>query len=216
MTDSNTLRENFKTSDRATLSLLSALENEEALTQRGLAQHIGVALGMTNGLLKRAVRKGLVKVSEAPARRFSYYVTPKGFGEKSRLVAEYLTDSLSFFRQGREEYAALFKQLQSCGLTRVALFGGGELAEIATLSAFECDSSPVGVIRPGANQKHMFGLDVIHHLGDAAAMDFDAVVIACADDPQQAYETLRDHFEDRQIFTVPLLHVTRTDISGGG
>ncbi len=131
MTGQSDTQESLNLADRATLSLLTALEDGESVTQRGLAVRIGVALGLTNSLLKRAVRKGLVKVGEAPAKRFAYYVTPKGFHEKGRLVADYLTSSLTFFRRAREEYVDLFQQIRDRGYTRVALVGTGELAEIA-------------------------------------------------------------------------------------
>ena len=60
-----------------------------------------------NAYLKRCVKKGLVKVSGAPARRYAYYLTPQGFAEKSRLTVEYLSSSFSFFRQAREDCSAV-------------------------------------------------------------------------------------------------------------
>src|SRR3546814_4310673 len=57
-----------------------------------------------SALLKRCAAKGLVKIQNAPARRYAYYLTPKGFAEKSRLVAEYLETSLHFFRGARSQY----------------------------------------------------------------------------------------------------------------
>lgn len=214
MSDSDEMRGGLKLSDRATLSLLSALENAEPVTQRGLATRIGVALGLTNSLLKRAVRKGLVKVSEAPAKRFAYYVTPKGFGEKGRLVAEYLTSSLDFFRQVRDEYADLYDLAQSRGHTRVVLFGAGELAEIANLSAQDCEIEVLGLIQPGSNQAQFSGLPVINTLDAVSGLDVDAVVITSTDAPQQAYDMLQEYLGDEQIYAAPLLHVSRR--SNGG
>jgi len=170
---------------------------------------IGVALGLTNSLLKRAALKGLVKVSQAPAKRFAYYVTLKGFSEKSRLVAEYLSSSLDFFRQAREEYANIYDVVQSRGHARVALFGAGELAEIATLSAQGGKVEVLALIHPGLNQEQFSGLPVISSLGALQGHGIDAVVITSSDAPQDAYELLRGHFSDEQIYAVPLLHVSR-------
>ena len=46
-------------------------------------------------LLKNFLKKGIIKVQQAPYKRYVYYLTPEGFSEKSKLVLEYITDSLS-------------------------------------------------------------------------------------------------------------------------
>ena len=71
--------------EKLTLDLLNAIDQQSDLSQRHLARQMGIALGLTNSYLKRCARKGLVKVSEAPANRYLYYLTPKGFAEKARL-----------------------------------------------------------------------------------------------------------------------------------
>lgn len=50
----------------------------------------------------------MLKVSEVPARRYAYYLTPKGFAEKSRLTVQYLSSSFSFFREAKADCARLF------------------------------------------------------------------------------------------------------------
>lgn len=65
-----------------TLEILEAIEKRDNVTQRHLADSLGVALGLANSYMKRCVRKGLIKVHQAPANRFLYYLTPKGFVEK--------------------------------------------------------------------------------------------------------------------------------------
>ena len=89
------------------LNLLSALEAGTSESQASLARRIGAAVGLVNALLRRSVRKGYVKMTSAPARRYTYYLTPKGFAEKSRLTAEYLAFSLDFFRRARRDCTAL-------------------------------------------------------------------------------------------------------------
>src|SRR3977135_2721251 len=88
---------------RIMLGLLESVERGGEQSQRRLATELGVALGLVNAYLKRCVNKGMVKVSEAPARRYAYYLTPHGFTEKSRLTVEYLSASLSLFRQGKKD-----------------------------------------------------------------------------------------------------------------
>ncbi len=47
------------------LGLLTSIERDSAITQRKLAGDLGIALGLANSYLRRCVRKGLVKMSQA-------------------------------------------------------------------------------------------------------------------------------------------------------
>ena len=113
------------------LRLLSSIERDSAITQRKLAGHLGIALGLANAYLRRCIRKGFVKATRVPFNRYAYYVTPQGFAEKSRLTASYFAASLDFFRRARGECGMLLAQCADDGWSRVALFGAGDLAEIA-------------------------------------------------------------------------------------
>ena len=98
-----------------TVELLDNVAGKEAPNQRALAAKIGISVGLVNALVHRAVRKGLIKIKEVPARRYAYYLTPKGLAEKSKLVAEYLDYSLTFFRIARQEYSDVFGALRGSG-----------------------------------------------------------------------------------------------------
>jgi DNA-binding MarR family transcriptional regulator len=115
------------------LAVLDAIDSHHAPSQRSIASDVGIALGMANAYVKRCVKKGYVKLSQAPANRYLYYLTPTGLAEKARLASEYLQQSLNLFREARGQYAALVEVCARNGWTRVALAGGGDMAEIALL-----------------------------------------------------------------------------------
>src|ERR1700681_2706313 len=115
--------------------MLNAVEENSVLTQRSLARELGIALGLANAYLKRCVTKGYIKVSHVPAKRYAYYLTPKGFAEKSRLTAQYLAISFDFFRVARTQCREILGQCERQGWTRIVLCGGGEIAEIVMLCA---------------------------------------------------------------------------------
>src|SRR3954447_13244596 len=94
--------------EQIVLDLLNSVEQDGDRSQRHIAAELGIALGLVNAYLKRCVRKGLVKVRDAPARRYAYYLTPHGFAEKSRLTVEYLSESFSFFRLAKADCAHVF------------------------------------------------------------------------------------------------------------
>lgn len=115
--------------------LLTAIDNDAGVSQRRLSNDIGIAVGSVNWHIKRCLSKGLIKLKYAPVRRYLYYLTPKGFEEKSRLTAAYLQRSFELYRRGRQECSELFGNCAALGKLRVFLAGDGDLAEIAYLSS---------------------------------------------------------------------------------
>jgi DNA-binding MarR family transcriptional regulator len=176
------------------LGLLTSVERDSEITQRKLAKELGVALGLANAYLRRCVRKGLVKMSQVPLNRYAYYLTPQGFAEKSRLTTEYLAISFNFFRQARNDCARLLHHCAASGWRRVALYGSGDLAEIAVLSAGEAAVEVVCVIDPAAAGRHCAGLPVVATLAEAqlqaGADGLDGVVVTDTREPQRSFERL--------------------------
>ena len=123
--------------DGLTLGVLSALAEDDKATQRSLSSELGIALGLTNAYLKRAVDKGLVKIKHVPRNRYLYYLTPKGFSEKARLTGEYLRSSLNFYRKARNECNKIIFSIEKTGIKNVVLSDRNDLAEIFILSALD-------------------------------------------------------------------------------
>lgn len=156
---------------RLTLGLLSAIEGRSDVSQRHLARNMGVALGLANSYLKRCVRKGYVKMREAPANRFLYYLTPKGFTEKSRLTTRYLTNSLTFYRQAAESCSRAFAVCCEKGHRRVLLCGYSDLAEIALLRAMEFEIEIIGVFDSSVTHEHFYSRPVWASLDSVSSYD---------------------------------------------
>ena len=98
-----------------TLRMLNAVHNDATLTQRRIAKDMGIALGLANAYVKRCIKKGFIKINQAPANRYAYYLTPKGFSEKGRLTAEFFSQGFSFFRQTKDQCNELFKACEQEG-----------------------------------------------------------------------------------------------------
>src|SRR6202166_2292453 len=158
------------------LGLLDAVEQDRAQSQRLLASELGIALGLVNAYLRRCVKKGLVKVQDAPARRYAYYLTPQGFAEKSRLTVQYLSDSFSFFRQAKADCAHVLNTAKASGFSRLVLAGKSDLAEIAILCAVEAAVKIVAVVDPRSDDAQFVGVDVVKSYADLREK-FDAVVV---------------------------------------
>src|SRR5512139_364797 len=132
-----TVRTDDDQNRRIVLGLLESVDRNGEQSQRKLAAELGIALGLVNVYLKRCMKKGLLKMRAVPTRRYAYYLTPKGFAEKSRLTVDYLGSSFSFFRQARADCSATIKIATGRGCRAVALLGISDLAEIAIICAME-------------------------------------------------------------------------------
>ena len=148
--------------DRLTLEVLSAVEGGADFSQRRLASQMGVALGLANSYVKRCVRKGLIKINEAPANRYAYYLTPKGFTEKSRLTARFLSSSLDFYRKAADSCSELFAECERNRYSDVILCGESDLAEIAFLQALDSNVNVLGIYHPGSKRNRFFNRPVFH------------------------------------------------------
>ncbi|MEX2650560.1 MAG: winged helix-turn-helix transcriptional regulator [Alphaproteobacteria bacterium] len=137
------------------------IERSDAVNQRGLAAELGVALGLVNAYVARAVDKGWVKVQHIPARRYRYYLTPKGFAEKSRLTLQYLNDSFVALRRARASFERLYDALAKEGVRRVALAGDDDLVDIAVLAALGGPVEVVGVANPLGPARRTRGVPVV-------------------------------------------------------
>mgnify|MGYP003626590639 CR=1 FL=1 len=193
-----------------TLDLLDVVSTENEVSQRGLAERLGVALGLTNAVLKRCVRKGLLKVRQAPARRYAYYLTPKGFKEKSRLTAEYLYTSLTFYRDARQDFDDLLAYCANRGWRRVALVGVSELSEIATLAAIGRETEVVGILDGGRNETTSCGLRIFRTFAECQAEGSpDIFILTTITDPQAAFDSLAAEIPHGLILTPKALRISR-------
>jgi DNA-binding MarR family transcriptional regulator len=170
------LLETERENERIVLGLLSSVEHDGGRSQRRMAAELGIALGLVNAYLKRCVKKGLVKVHDAPARRYAYYLTPQGFAEKSRLTVQYLSHSFSFFRLAKADCASAFEQAKASGFNRLVLAGKSDLAEVAILCAVEAGVLIVAVVDPDREDARFVGVEVCKTLGEVKTA-FDAVVV---------------------------------------
>ena len=61
-----------------------------------MAGDLGIALGLANAYLKRAVKKGLIKVSQAPAMLRSTAASPSEPSRRSTLGSRFLSVEIGF------------------------------------------------------------------------------------------------------------------------
>jgi DNA-binding MarR family transcriptional regulator len=201
---STAVQEQENENAKIVLGLLESVERDGGMSQRRLAAELGIALGLVNAYLKRCVKKGLVKVTEAPARRYAYYLTPQGFAEKSRLTVEYLSYSFSFFRSARADCASVLESASGRGWTRIVLLGISDLAEISTICAMESGIKIVAVVDADATATTFIGLPVLTSLA-ALTEPYDVAVLTDLRNPTKTLASAVRHFGSERVLVPALL-----------
>jgi EPS-associated MarR family transcriptional regulator len=88
--------------------ILRELERDPTLSQRRLADSLGVSVGKTNYCVRALVEKGLLKVENFRRSRnklaYAYHLTPRGMAAKARITRRFLEIK-------RQEYETLRTQI---------------------------------------------------------------------------------------------------------
>ena len=189
--------------------LLQSIEYDSHQSQRGRATEFGVALGLVNAYVKYCIKKGYIRVRKVPVRRYAYFLTPKGFAEKSRLTLLLISNSLVSFRQARSNYFDAFDQAKARGWKRVALVGMSELAEIATLCALERGVCLAGIVAPSTGIAHFANLPVVSSFADLP-QGCDGAVLTDLTAPSETFRQTVAALGSDRVLAPPILGFTAT------
>ena len=99
------------------LKVLRLLQDQPDITQRQMAQELGISLGGLNYCLKALVEKGWVKMenfSRNPNKlKYAYLLTPRGIKAKTRLTAHFLKRKMVEYEALRVEIEYLKTELSN-------------------------------------------------------------------------------------------------------
>ena len=96
-------------SDQLRLKILRLIESDPSMSQRQIADELGVSLGGVNYCLRALAKIGWIKVGNFAKSGhklgYLYLLTPQGVKEKTKITA-------SFLAKKRLEYEALRKEIE--------------------------------------------------------------------------------------------------------
>lgn len=174
-------------SDDISFRMLDEFSRKELISQRALADQLGIALGLVNAYIKRLYKKGYIKVKTLPRNRIRYIVTPKGFAEKARLTYGYMHRSINYFRDVRQRIENTYSLMLASGIKEILLWGDGEIAELCYISSRGIPLTIVGVVGDKRIENGFFG----HHIYSIECLkdvNYDAILVALIGD--SAIETI--------------------------
>lgn len=143
--------------------LIQELARNPEATQRHLSESLGVSLGMTNLLIRRMARKGLLKVQQLDWKRTRYLLTLEGAVEKSRKAYRYTLYTLRIFRQLQENISAVLSREHAAGRRDFHFVADHELLDLLreTVEGFHLEGARVNY-HPSFKQIPA-GADLVFH-----------------------------------------------------
>lgn len=190
-------KEKNHTETKVMVKLLTKLSESPESTQRDLATEMGISLGMMVNYMKSCVKKGFIRTKQISPKRWAYFVTPKGFSEKSAMVSKYLYRSMTFFRDTREQIEEVFRYCENKKIKNIAIVGDGDVSEIAVL----------------VSHGFSINLETVEVENIEKIKSFDAVLVTSTKDPQGTFDFLKEHILDEKLLSIEALCISRKRIS---
>jgi DNA-binding MarR family transcriptional regulator len=145
--------------------ILTAIASGRRITQRSLSEEMGVALGLTNLLMRRLVAKGYVKISGMGSRHVLYLMTAAGWKALGHATRVSLENTVHLYTQTREQIRSSLSavsercEMDADGLKPVVFYGAGDVAEITYVSLQRTDLTLIGVV-DDHRRGQFFGLEI--------------------------------------------------------
>lgn len=108
--------------DEYRYKILKLVEQNPAISQRELAQQLGISLGKVNFCLKALIEKGLLKATNFRNNKnklaYMYLLTPSGLEEKASITLRFLKYKLQEYQVLQEEIEELRREAATEGEIR--------------------------------------------------------------------------------------------------
>ena len=160
------------------LQLLSEVEATPEVTQRELSIRAGIALGLTNVLLRNLAQKGYLRITQAGWKRWLYNLTPEGLSHKVRLTVNYIHRVLDHYQKVRQTLRMELEPLALTAESRVAVYGTGEFAELVYLGLKELGIEEIDFFGATRPEGRVFLGMPVRELASLQPEWYDRIVVA--------------------------------------
>jgi DNA-binding MarR family transcriptional regulator len=128
------------------LLVLGALDGAGHVSQRRLAEAVGMATSRVNRIIGKLVEAGRVEVADQAVRPYAYRLTPEGRRYLKELSYAQLASVVDRFREVQQRIQRRFSDVRRQGVERVVFYGAGEVMEVALPLAEEAGLKVLGVV----------------------------------------------------------------------
>ena len=181
------------------LRLLEEVSDTPDLSQRQLARRLGVALGVTNLLVRRMAANGYIKASQIGWRRWIYVLTPRGAARKVHLTLAYIDRFFEHYRRVRTSLRDELSVLTLNEESRVAIYGTTEFAEMVFMALRDLGVTEIEFFDRDSDSRRFLGTPVMS-LDSLVPSQYSMVVVAASVNLEAKCKELRS-------FGVPASHI---------
>lgn len=169
-------------------SILAEIETNSSISQRRLAQRLGIALGLTNLLIRRAITRGWIETVRISPHAMQYRLTPAGCAERDRMSHARFETILTLYADARQRIVRRLTELSArwpvvggdADVKRVVLYGPPQASEIGCVCLYDTDLHLVGIVdERGASRvlgRTVHGVDRLRPM-ELAGQPFDCLVL---------------------------------------
>jgi len=145
------------------LKTLLEIKDNPSLSQRSLAHRLNISLGLTNAILQNLIHRGWVKAQKMTGRKILYLITPQGIARATNLVYDRFRETQNYYQYTKKLLTSYLIDLYTKGKRKVAIYGTGQLAEIAYLSLLDSPLQLHSIITddPSSSKKKFLGHEVL-------------------------------------------------------
>lgn len=144
------------------LLLLKELTEAGHVSQRSLAESLGMGLGVVNRRIRTFLDAGFIRVVDPSVRPFAYQLTPVGEGHRTRLRHRRYEGVVGELREMQRHIEERLATLKEMGMLRLVFYGSGEVMELTLPLAEAQGLEVVGLVDddPAKHRISRGGLDV--------------------------------------------------------
>lgn len=145
------------------LDTLLELKQNPSLTQRSLAHHLNISLGLTNSILQNLIHRGLIKAKKMTGRKILYLITPKGMVQATNFIYDRVRETQHYYQYTKDLLTVHFTNLYDKGARKAFIYGTGQLAEITYLSLLDSLLKLHSILTddPASSKKKFLGHEVL-------------------------------------------------------
>jgi len=160
------------------LTLLQELEKNPIVSQRELSNKFGIALGVTNACLRRMARRGWIQITGLNHRKIGYFLTPKGFAEKTKLTLHLISWTMQHYLTLKNIIGEKLLEMQNKGAERIVFYGVSDEMEIAYVTLQGLNLKLIGIVEDEAkmDKREVFGF-ALKDVSQVSTLEPDSVLI---------------------------------------
>ena len=179
------------TKDLRFLSLLHAIYENPASSQKSIGQVTYLSSSMVNNYIRYFTEEGLVTVSGSTNRTKSYHVTEAGYDILTSSLLDYSAEIVQLYTSVKKEIVHILNGFYDEGIRNILLYGAAETAEIVYSAAKEAKLVVTGIVDNDKEKyRKPFNGFTIKSSDELGESEFDAIIIASFGKQEEIYQDI--------------------------